>query len=85
MDRDATEKRIQAEEQLDVFFQLLATKYGLKPEDLHQILDDMRWVRQYRVGVVRIQWAVALGVMAVAVSGLVSALWDGIKHAIKGN
>lgn len=74
--------RIIAEMQVDAFLSLLETRYGIKSEDIPQFLDDMRWVRQHRVGMSRVSWAVLLGVAAIAVSGLVHALWDGIKASI---
>ena len=81
--RDEAERRIEAELQVETFIQLLASRYNLKPEDLPQIVDDMRWLREHRNGVVRIQWAVALGILAIAVSGVMSAFWEGLKHAIR--
>jgi hypothetical protein len=79
---DEREKRIEAELLAEAFFQLLATRYGLKPEDIPEHLEDLRWVRKHRTGIDRIGWSVALGVLAIAVSGIASMLWQGFKESI---
>lgn len=78
------ERRIQAELQVEAFIQLLASRYNLKPEDIPQIVDDMRWVRQHRSGISRIQWSVALAILALAATGVWQALIEGAKHLITG-
>ena len=84
-EREDAERRIEAELQVEAFIQLLASRYNLQPEDIPQIVEDMRWVREHRSGIVRIQWAVALGILAIAVSGVVTAFWEGVKHALRTN
>lgn len=81
-DRENAELRIQAELQVEAFVSLLTTRYNLKPEDIPQIVDDMRWVRQHRTGISRIQWSVALGILALAISGVWQALITGIKQTL---
>jgi len=78
-EHDDAERRIQAEEIAQAVFQLLTTRYNLKPEDIPEIVDDMRWLRKQRTGIVRIQWSVALGLVALAASGVWQALMTGLK------
>ena len=84
-EHDDAERRVQAELQVEAFVQLLTSRYNLKSEDIPQILDDMRWLRERRSGIIRIQWAVALGIFAIAISGVMTAFWEGVKHAVRGN
>lgn len=81
-DKTDIERRVQAELHVEAFLDLLQKRYGLKPEDVPIILDDMRWLRQHRVGANRITWSVALGLVALAVTGVAKAFWEGFKHSI---
>jgi len=82
-EHDATERRISAELQVEAFMDLLQKRYGLKSEDIPSILDDLRWVREHRTGINRITWNVALGILTLAIAGLATAMWEGIKHNIR--
>jgi hypothetical protein len=77
--RDESEHRLLAELQVEAFITLLQKRYGLKPEAIPEILDDMRWLREHRNGINRVSWSVALGILAIALSGVMHALWEGIK------
>ena len=76
--------RAEAEIQVEAFLGILQDRYDLKSEDIREILDDLKWVRRYRTGVIRIQWTATLGILAVAISGLVAALWKGLIASIRG-
>lgn len=82
-ERDDVEARVQAEMQVEAFISILEKRFGLKSEDVPQILDDLRWVREHRNGINRVSWSVALGVLAIAIAGVMNAFWEGIKHSIK--
>lgn len=82
-ERDDVEVRVQAEIQVEAFLLILEKRYGLKFEDVPQLLDDLRWVREHRNGINRVSWSVALGVLAIAVAGVMHAFWEGIKQSIK--
>lgn len=79
---DESEKRVEAERLAEAFFQLLTSRYGLKPEDIPEILEDMRWVREHRRGVSRVGWTLVLGVIGVAAAGLASMFWAGFKSMV---
>lgn len=81
-EKEYIERRIHAEAHVEAFIEILQRRYGLKPEDIPVILDDMRWLRQHRVGASRITWSVALGIVAISVSGVVQAFWEGLKKAM---
>jgi hypothetical protein len=81
-EKEDVEARINAEIQVEAFLSILETRHGLKSTDIPQILDDMRWLREHRNGISRISWSVALGILAVALSGVMHALWEGIKTGV---
>jgi hypothetical protein len=78
-EKDDVEARINAEIQVEAFLSILETRHGLKSTDIPAILDDMRWLREHRNGINRVSWSVALGVLAIALSGVMHALWEGVK------
>lgn len=82
-EQDDVEARVRAEIQVEAFLSILETRYGLKSEDVPQILDDLRWVREHRNGINRVSWSVALGVLAIAIAGVMNAFWEGIKQVVK--
>lgn len=75
--------RIKAEEMVEAFFSLMETKYGLKPEDIPEIVDDMRWLRKHRAGLSRVSWSVVLGILALVASGLWEAFVNGLKAMVQ--
>lgn len=83
-ERTDAEYRIQAEIQVGAFLDILQKRYGLEPNDIPRILDDLRWLREHRTGINRVSWSVALGILALALSGVATALWEGIKHTVRG-
>lgn len=82
-EKDDAERRVEAELQVEAFLDMLQRRYGLKPEDIPAILDDMRWVREHRHGINRVSWSVALGILAIAISGVAAAVWEGLKHTLR--
>ncbi len=77
------EDRYHAEIQADAFLEILANRYGIESKDIPEILDDLRWMRKHRNSINRISWSIALAVLAVAVSGVVAAFWEGVKQYVK--
>ncbi len=83
MERDDAKRRIDAEMLAEAMLDLLATRYGIERDDIPKHLETIRWAESGRIGLMRLSWAAALGVIALAVSGIVSAIWEGVKHAIR--
>jgi hypothetical protein len=81
-EKDDVEARINAEIQVEAFLSILESRHGLKSTDIPQILDDMRWLREHRNGINRVSWSVALGILAIALSGVMHALWEGVKQSV---
>jgi hypothetical protein len=74
------EERIKAEQQVEAFINVLSTRYGLKENEIPEILDNLRWISRHRAGVSRITWHASLGLVGLAVVGLAAAMWEGIRH-----
>lgn len=77
------EQRIQAEEQVDAFIQVLSQRYRFKEEDIPEILDNIKWISNHRNGLSRITWSAGLAIVTLGVSGIVLAMFEGIKHYLK--
>ena len=82
-EKEDAERRVEAERQVEAFLDMLQRRYGLKSEDVPAILDDLRWVREHRHGINRVSWSVALGILAIAISGVAAAVWEGLKHTLR--
>lgn len=74
------EERIKAEQQVEAFIQILATRYNLKEEEIPAIVDNIKWIGAHRSGLHRISWAAGLAIVALGMSGLATATFEGIKH-----
>ena len=79
------QQRLDAEDQVECFLDILSSRYGVKLEDIPKYLEAIRWAIEHRANMARIIWAVALGITGLAVSGAIAALWEGVKHAIRSN
>jgi hypothetical protein len=82
-EKEDAERRVEAELQVEAFLDMLQRRYGLKSEDVPAILDDLRWVREHRHGINRVSWSVALEILAIAISGVAAAVWEGLKHTLR--
>ena len=82
-DERRRQQRLDAEDQVECFLDILSTRYGVKLEDIPKYLEAIRWAIEHRANMARLIWAVALGIAGIAVTGAVAALWEGIKHAIR--
>jgi hypothetical protein len=79
---DDVTARVNAEIQVEAFLSILEKRYDLKSADIPKILDDLRWVREHRAGIHRVSWSVALGVLTIAVAGVLHAFWEGFKASV---
>lgn len=73
------EDRVKAEEQVEAFIKILSTRYGIRENEIPEIIDTARWAVRHRAGLSRITWHASLGVVGLAVMGLMAVLWEGVK------
>ena len=68
---------------VDAFLEILRHRWGIKEEDIPQLLEDIRWLRSQRAGMRRLSWTIVLAVVTSAVAGLSLAIWEGIKQVLR--
>ena len=74
------EDRIKAEAQVEAFMEIMAKRYGLKEDEIPEIIDNLKWLSSHRNGISRISWTAGLGIIGLGASGLALAMWEGVKH-----
>ena len=83
MDLD-DETRKAAEHQVDAFIKVLAIRYGLKEEEMPEILDNLRWVSKKRQAIERVSLYTMLTIISIVVAAALSTLWEGLKRKVGG-
>ena len=78
------EDRIKAEAQVEAFFEIITTRYGIKAEEIPELIDNIRWMGNHRRSISRLSWTAGLAVITLGASGLGMAAWEGIKHFLRG-
>jgi hypothetical protein len=67
------------ERQFDAMIDVFCKRYGVKEDEIPQILENARWSGQHRHGINRVSWSAALGALGVFVTGLMMLIWEGVK------
>jgi len=78
------EQRAVAEAQSDYFVSVLLRRYGLNESDLPQILESLRWMRDHRAFMQRLQTGGTMSLIALLATAIGSALWQGIRTLLGG-
>jgi hypothetical protein len=68
--------------QVDHFIEILSRRYGIEP---NEVVDAVRWVGSHKNIEGKIQMGATLSIIAVLVSAILLAMWEGITHMIRGN
>ena len=61
----------------------LCDELECEPKDLSGHMETWRVSHKYRLGLVRIQWTIALSLLGIAIAGFGNALWLGFKGMLK--
>ena len=83
MDLDDETRKI-AERQVDAFIKVLAVRYGLKEEEMPEIVDNLRWVSKKRQVIEKASLYAMLTIIGVVVVAALTTLWEGFKRKIGG-
>jgi len=83
-DEYAIRRKIAAEAQLLAMLELLESRYNLQPDEIPEILDNLRWLAKHRSNLNRLSWTALLGIITLAATGAASAFVEGVKHYFKG-
>lgn len=78
-DREREEVAVQVSAVIDV----LARRYGIREEEVPDLLDAVRWVREHRALLRKIQTAGMLTTLSLIVTALAAALWEGIRSMLR--
>lgn len=78
------EQRAIAEAQSEFFVSTLLRRYGLNETDVPEILDSLRWMKEHRAFMQRVQSGGTLSLIALLVTAIGSAVWQGVKSMLTG-
>ena len=70
------------ERQFDAMIDIFCKRYGVKEDEIPQMLENARWSGEHRNGLNRISLSATMGALGVFVTGLMMLLWEGIKHTL---
>jgi hypothetical protein len=70
------------ERQFDAMIEIFCRRYGVKEDEIPELLEKARWAGEHRHGIARISWHVALGALGSFVIGLLMLTWEGVKHVV---
>lgn len=73
------------ERQVDYFVETIANRYGVTPEELPTIIENMRWLQKHRQLAARIAGGVTIMVIGAVALMTLSTLWEGLRAALNLN
>jgi hypothetical protein len=71
------------ERQFDAMVDIFCKRYGVKPDEIPDLLEKVRWSGMHRRDINRISWSAALGALGVFITGLMLFIWEGVKHTMQ--
>ncbi len=71
-----------AERQVDYFVDIVARRYGIEPEEIPEIMENMRWLHKHRQLAGRIAGGVTIMVIGAVALMTLSTLWEGFKSIV---
>jgi hypothetical protein len=77
------ETHAEAAVQVAAVVDLLARRYGIREDEIPDLLESARWVREHRALLRKIQTAGMLTTLSLIVTALAAALWEGIRSMIR--
>jgi hypothetical protein len=77
---DEAKFRIAAE--VEYFISVLLRRYGLRETDIPEIMESLRWLREHRVFMQRVQQGSTMSVLALLVAAMGTTLWAGVKSLV---
>lgn len=83
-DHMSEEERAKVAAQVDYFVSVMMRRYGMTEEDVPKVLDSLRWLREHRAFMQRIQTGGTLSLIALLVSALAAAVWEGMRSLLAG-
>jgi len=70
------------QQQVQAFLEEMQRRYGLSDDDVRELVRDWRWLRDYRARMDRYGGWIAHSIIIAIMSGLVVAVWAGIRSIV---
>ena len=70
------------ERQFDALVEIFCARYGVKKDEIPELLENARWAAEHRSDIGRIGWHAALGAIGSVVVGILVLMWTGLLHAL---
>ena len=81
---DAAPDRAEVAVQVAAVVDLLARRYGIREDEIPDLLESVRWVREHRALIKKMQTAGMLTTLSLIVTAMSAALWEGIRAMLRG-
>jgi len=72
------------EKQVDYFVATITKRYGVEPDELPAIIENMRWLHKHRQLAGRVAGGVTIMVVGAVALMTLSTLWEGLKALLNG-
>lgn len=83
-DRLPEDERLRLARDADVLLALLLKQHGVRQDEVPELLEAVRWVREHRAFLSKIQTGGMLTAMSLLVTALGAAVWEGIRSLLRG-
>jgi hypothetical protein len=83
-DRLPEAERIELARQADAVLALLLRRHGVKDEEMPELLEAIRWIREHRAFMQKLQLGGLLTTLSLLVTGLAAAIVEGVKSLMRG-
>ena len=77
-------ERVKVAAEVDYFLSLMLRRYGLGEADIPEILASLRWLKEHREFMSRVQTGGTVSLLALLVSAIGASIWQGVKVLING-
>lgn len=78
------EEKIRVAAQVDYFIGVIMRRYGMRDEDLPDVVSSLRWLKEHREFMHRVQQGGTLSILALLLSAMGAAIWQGVKTMLGG-
>lgn len=83
-DQLSEQERLKVAAEVDYFLTVMLRRHGLAEDDLPEIVQSLRWLKEHREFMNKIQTGGTLSLIALLVSALAAAVWEGIRSLLAG-
>jgi len=77
---EESKARVAAE--VEYFTTILLRRYGLKETDIPEVMDSLRWLKEHRQFMQRVQQGSTMSILAMLIAAMATTLWAGIKSLV---